>query len=66
MDIWIVSALDIMNNVVKNIYVQILVFPFLLNTCLRVELLGHIVTLFHNLRNCQTVAAQFDIPTKSV
>ena len=48
----------VMNNASVNTGVHkflCCMFLFLLHICLRVEFLGHIIILFHFLRNCQIV-----------
>ena len=49
--------LPVMNNAAINIHVQVLYgrkFSFLLGIYLGIELLGHVVTMFNYLMNCQT------------
>lgn len=54
-----------MNNSIMNIYVQIFMWMYISISLgyvyLRMRLLGHAVTLYLTLRNCQTVAALFYI-----
>lgn len=42
------------NNTTVNAQVHVFVWTFPRHVCLGVGLLGHVVTMFNHLRNCQT------------